>query len=344
MFCVECGSEDQIFRDGVCKNCYVKTHTFTSGPDIIDLPFCVNCNSYKLKNTWINELLGDALRRLVKNTFKISRELEKVDINTKCKEVKDGLACQVFISSLLDNLEINEEHSIHVRLKRGVCDVCSKQSGGYYEAIVQIRADKKKLTRNELDDICKFVENLVENLQEKGNRSLFIADMWEGHGGLDFYISERSPGLVIAKKLQERYGGTIKQSSKEVGVKEGKQMFRMTYLIRISPYKKGDFLKHNDMFFHILSTYGNKAKIVDLSNWEKAAVDIKEIEESRILGGEELIVEMILVSQTKEEVQVMDPKTYEIEILRKPKPVDFKKEKIKVLKTDSQTYILSTNT
>ena len=203
MFCVECGKEGPIFRNGVCKECYLKTHSFTSGPSITDLPVCVHCNSYKFKNTWTDELLGDMLRRVIKNNFQISKELEKVDINTECKEEKGGLSCKVFISGFVDDLEFTEEHNVHVRLKKSVCDVCSRQSGGYYEAIVQIRPYKTKLTRQELDDIISTVGATIEDLQAKGNRALFITDMGEEHGGLDFFLSERSASLIIAKKNSE---------------------------------------------------------------------------------------------------------------------------------------------
>ena len=340
MFCVECGVEGPIFRDGVCKNCYLKTHTFTSGPSIIDLPVCVHCNSYKFKNTWTNELLGDVLRRVIKNNFQISRELDKVDINTECKEAKDGLSCKVFICGFIDDLEIAEEHTMQVRLKRSVCDVCSRQSGGYYEAIVQIRPDKVKLTKRELDDITSTVSALVEDLQADGNRALFITDMGEEHGGLDFYISERSAGLVIAKKIQEQYGGIIKQSSKNIGMKDSRQIYRMTYLIRLSPYKKGDFLKHNDAFFNIVSIHRNKVKMMDLSSWEETVVDAKTIQNASIIGGEDFIKEMILVSQTKDEVQIMDQKKYEINIVKKPKQILFDSKIIKVVKIEDKIFLI----
>jgi len=340
MFCVECGIEGTIFRDGVCKNCYLKTHIFTSGPCIVDLPVCVHCNSYKFKNTWTNELLGDVLRRVIKNNFQISRELDKVDINTECKEAKDGLSCKVFISGFIDDLEIAEEHSMQVRLKRSVCDVCSRQSGGYYEATVQIRPDKVKLTRRELDDITSTVSALVEDLQADGNRALFITDMGEEHGGLDFYISERSAGLVIAKKIQEQYGGIIKQSSKNIGMKDSRQMYRMTYLIRLSPYKKGDFLKHNDAFFYIVSIHRNKVKMMDLSSWEETVVDAKTIQNASIIGGEDFIKEMILVSQTKDEVQIMDLKKYGINVVKKPKLISYDSKMIKVVKIEDKIFLI----
>ena len=52
IFCVECGNEYAIFKEGVCINCYLKTHSFTKGPEIIDIPICTNCMSYKIKNIW----------------------------------------------------------------------------------------------------------------------------------------------------------------------------------------------------------------------------------------------------------------------------------------------------
>jgi len=343
MFCVECGKEGPISRNGVCKECYLKTHSFTSGPIIIDLPICIHCNSYKFKNTWTNELLGDVLRRVFKNNFQISRELEKVDINTECKEEKGGLSCKVFISGFVDDLEFTEEHNVHVRLKKSVCDVCSRQSGGYYEAIVQIRPDKTKLTRQELDDIISTVSAAVEDLQAKGDRALFITDMGEAHGGLDFFISERSASLIIAKKLQSQYGGEIKQSSKSAGTKDSRELFRVTYLVRLPSYKKGDFLKFGKSYFYIISVHGDKAKMINLSDWEETTFDAKNIQKASTVGGKELIKEMILVSQTKDEIQLMDPKNYKTIEIKKPKHVSFEGKTVKVVEIDDELYLLPIN-
>lgn len=343
MFCVECGKEGPIFKEGVCVSCYLKTHTFTKGPKVIDQPICTHCGSYKYKNTWTSDLFGDVIRRKIKNTFQISRELKKIDINTECKETKEGMFCKVYISGFLDDAEITEEHEILVRLKKTVCDVCSKRFGGYHEAIVQVRKDKRELTKKELENIIMVVENLVKDLQSKGNRGLFITDMGEEHGGLDFYISEKGPSLIIAKKIQEQYGGTIKQSSKNIGMKDGKQIYRMTYLIRLPSLKKGDFIKHNNSFFNIVSVHGNKVKMIDLANWKETTVDLKTIQKVNKIGGEELVKEMILVSQTKDELQFMDPDTYKIQTIKKPKQITLKTEKIKFLRTEKQILLIPNN-
>jgi len=340
MFCVECGKEGPIYNEGVCINCYLKTHTFTQGPKILDLTICTHCGSFKYKSNWTSDLFGEVLQRLIKSNFKISKELNKIDINTECKEMKDGMSCDVYISGYISDVEVTEKHEVLVRQKRTVCDVCSRRFGGYHEAIVQIRADKKGLSKKELDEIKTIVENIITDLQIKGNRGLFITEIVEEHGGLDYYISERGPSLVVAKKLQEMFGGEIKQSSKNVGMKDSKQIYKMTYLIRIPSFRKGDFIRQNSSFFYIVSVHGNKIKMIDLDTWEETITDLKTIQKASILGGEELVQDMIFISQTDDELQVMDSKTYKIYIIKKPKPIKYDNEKLKILKTEKQLFLL----
>ena len=340
MFCVECGKEVKIFRDGACIDCYLKTHSFSKGPEIIDLLTCTHCDSYKYKNTWTSDLFDEALRRAIRNSFHISNELKKVDITTECNEKKESIECKVIISGFLGDVEITEEHKILVRERKTVCDVCSKRFGGYHEAVIQIRADKRRPTKNELNNIRSHVENLVENLQAKGNRNLFITDIGEEHGGLDFYLSDKGSALSITKKIQEQYGGTIKQSSKNIGMKDGRQIYRMTYLLRLSSYRKGDFISHGNSFFYISSVHGNKIHVSELSSWMERVFDGKELEKARILGGKERIKEMILVSQTKDEVQVMDPENYKTFYLKKPKDVSFDSKMVKLVKLEDGVFLM----
>jgi len=339
MFCVECGKETLIFKEGVCKDCYLKTHSFSTGPKIIDLPVCTHCESYRYKSTWTSELFDEVIKRVIKNAFQISKELDNVGITTECVDDRDGKKCKVIISGFVDDFEIAEEHNILVRMKKTVCDVCSKRFGGYHEAIIQIRADKRKPTRKELNNIRLMVEQLVENMQAKGNRALFITDMGEEHGGLDFYLSEKGAALTITKHIQEQYGGQIKTSSKNIGMKDSRQIYRMTYLIRLPSYKKGDFILYDNTFYHITSVYRDKAHVVGLKDWREETLEDKELQKASILGGEELVKEMILVSQTEDEVQVMDPDTYDIKFVRKPEQISFDSEKIKVVKIGDQLFI-----
>ena len=268
MFCVECGKEE-IFKDGVCIGCYLKHTSFTKGPEIIDIIVCTSCSSYKYKSTWFSESLDKAIKRHIRDAFQISGELKKVQIKTEYDEKRKNIACNVEISGLLEDQKIVEQHNLMVRLKKTICDVCSKKFGGYFEAVIQLRAEKRKPSQDELQVIRETIETLVENLQAKGYRGLFITDVTEEQGGIDFYLSEKGSAYNIAKKIQDCFGGEIKQSSSNAGMKDSRQIFRMTYLVRLPAYRIGDFILYNKSFFHILSINKNKVHVLELFNWSE---------------------------------------------------------------------------
>jgi len=79
--------------------------------------------------------------------------------------------------------------------------------------------------------------------------------------------------------------------------------------------------------------------MTNLSNWEEVITNVKSINKSSIIGGEELIKEMILVNQTDSEVQIMDEKTYELKIVKKPKKINFSSKKLKIITIEDQIYL-----
>ena len=338
MQCVECGQKE-IFKDGVCIDCYRKTHSFTSGPEIIDIPFCSHCGSYKYKNTWSSQIFSEILKIYVKHLFKIKNDFKNIDINTECEDIDQGKKCNIYITGHIEDLEITETHEVLVRLKKTVCDVCSKQYGGYYEAIIQIRAEDRKLTEKELKNIESMVFNTIEDTHAKGNRGLFVTDYGLEHGGIDFFISDKNVGLNLAKKIYAQYGGIIKQSSKDKGMKDSRQIKIMTYLVRIPSFRKNDFVKIGKTFFYVVSIKGHTIKMINLANWDEIIEDLKNIQKANVIGGNELIKEMILVSQTKEEVQIMNEKNYQIINVKKPKSINFKDKEIKTVKLEGTVFL-----
>lgn len=339
MFCVECGKEEKIFKDGLCKECYLKDHQFTKGVEFIDIPVCSHCGVFKYKNTWTNEKFEKILNRYVKNLFKISNQLKKINIQSECFEEKERINCQIFITGFIEDQEITEKHQVFVRLKKNVCNVCSKRFGGYHEAIIQIRAEDRNLTEEELDDIVLFVEKNVEKMQAKGQRGVFIADYGEEHGGYDFFLSDKQAAYNIIKKVQEEYGGTIKKSSKNTGMKDGKQIYRMTFLLRLPVYKKGDFIKIKKNYYQVLSVQSNKVKLKNLSNWVEEIINTDNLENIVLLNDQVIKKERIIISQTKKEIQLMDEDTYETFYINKPVEKKFQTKTINTLKIDEQVFL-----
>jgi nonsense-mediated mRNA decay protein 3 len=344
MFCVECGKDEPIFRNGVCVNCYLKHTQFSKGPAILDIIICPRCSSYKYKNTWVQESFDDILNRHIKDGFSINPELKNVQIQTRCNEQDRVIACMVFISGTLESQTITEQHPLTIRIRHNTCEVCSREAGGYYEAIVQIRAEQRKFTNTELRTLRSGVENMVVQFQEGGKRGLFITDIDEKREGLDFFLSEKGTAFSIAKKVQDQYGGDFKQSASSAGMKDSRQVYRMTYLVRIPAYRKGDFFSFDDSFFLIISLHENKVRAIELSTGVEKVIDGKEIKPSRIYGGTELVREMIVVSQSKNEIQLMDPKTYTTVEIRKPKTTSIDTAMVKTVKLNDNLFLVTEKT
>lgn len=339
MFCVECGKQE-IYKNGICLSCYIKNSHFTGGPEIIDIIACSMCSGFKHKNNWFDESLEQAIRRHVKEVFTFSNEIKEITIDLSYDDSKKVIECLIDISGLIHNSSISEKHTVTVRIKKTVCDVCSKQSGGYYEAVLQIRAENRTPSENELALIDETVERVVQEFQQKGNRTLFISDTAKERGGIDYYISEKGSAYSIAKKIQERFGGVIKQSSTNIGMKDSRQVYRMTYLIRLPSYRVGDFIEYNNSFFYITSIRSVKVHLLELSSWSEQVIDGKNLQKVRVIGGSERIKEMILVSQSDDEVQLMDPKNYKIFDIKKPMNIMFHKNYVSTAFLDDYVYLL----
>jgi len=114
----------------------------------------------------------------------------------------------------------------------------------------------------------------------------------------------------------------------------------MTYLLRLPSFRKGDFISYEKSFFYISSISANKVHVLELSSWIGKNFEINILEKANIIGREEIIKDMILVSQTVDEVQIMDPESYKTYDIRKPEPISFDSKMIRIVKIEDEIFLL----
>jgi len=122
-------------------------------------------------------------------------------------------------------------------------------------------------------------------------------------------------------------------------MKDSRQIYRVTCLLRLPAIKKGDFISYKNRYYFISSISKNKIHLLDLSTWDDQVIDYKQIKNPKIFGGKELITDTILVDQNDSEVQIMDEKTYKIRIVKKPKPIKYSSEKIDIITIEDQIFL-----
>jgi nonsense-mediated mRNA decay protein 3 len=345
MFCVECGKEKTIFQDGLCIDCYIKKKSpFFVVSERIELQNCVHCNAFKHKKSWYNLKLEEILKKILENEIKTNIEINNPKISIECEEKRDIATCNILLSGFLDDHEIKEKQKMVVYKKKTVCPICSKKAGGYFEAILQLRSDKKDIDKKEKNEVITTISKLIQEQIYKDEKEVFLSKVKDTQGGVDFYISKKEVARNIAKKLHERFGGTVKASPKLVGMKEGKRVYRMTYLVRLPKYKKGDFIRIDKNIFLVTNIKKRDVHLLDLSNWEKKNYSDTTNLKIEVVGTQKDIEEVIVVSESKDELQIMFPKHYEIKEVVKPKPIQFKSKTIKIFRYDNEIFILPPKT
>jgi nonsense-mediated mRNA decay protein 3 len=102
---------------------------------------------------------------------------------------------------------------------------------GYYEGILQLRNPTKEL--------INFVKNDVKKNDVK------IAAQKKVTNGADFYLTSNAYLLKLGKRLQSKFGAELKTSRKlfSRSRQTGKQIWRVTVLIRLPLFKVGDVIR-----------------------------------------------------------------------------------------------------
>jgi NMD protein affecting ribosome stability and mRNA decay len=113
----------------------------------------------------------------------------------------------------------------------------------------------------------------------------------------------------------------------------------MTYLLLLYSFHAHEFMVKDDQLFWISSISNNMVHVIDLKTWEQQAIEAKELGNVMVFSYDDLVKKMIVVSQTDQDVQVMDEKTYKLHVLPKPQPVQIDDEKILVVELN-QNYLL----
>src|SRR5207247_664849 len=72
-------------------------------------------------------------------------------------------------------------------------------------------------------------------------------------GGLDFYVSTNALAKGLARDLAGAFGGTVTASPKLFGQRQGREVYRVTALVRLPAFQKGDVVRHKGAIAEVTS-------------------------------------------------------------------------------------------
>ncbi len=347
--CFECGSPGAVY-EGLCRECYLRGHLFLSVPDYVDIYVCPHCGALKRGERWVDmEDVGEAVERAVRDAVEFTHDVVSVDLRVDIFEETPSVF-RVHVRGVLygrppscssegsEPLMVEREADTTVRISNLVCDVCSRKHGNYYESVVQLRGFDRKLSEEEKEEACAEVMDLVDAMA-RDNRQVFLSRVEEMHGGLDFYVSTTDAGRKIARHLARERGASVKESAKLAGRKDGRDYYRTTFSVRLPPFGKGDFVVLDRVVYRVEIVSRSRVDMRDLATGEVVRMRRDFDSRVRVLGGDEIVEEGVVVFETEDEVQVLDPVTYRTVTLKKP--AHFRRgEVVKIVRYEDQIFIV----
>lgn len=347
MFCPECGSSNKEMVNDVCIDCFLKDFQMIEVKKHIDVKICSHCNSKLHKGKWIDEFIPEKeiIYRTLEDNIKIADEIENEIINLEINQMKGTIAeCVVEVVGEVFSQQIEETHDCEVKIKKTVCPTCSKIQSGYYESVVQFRADNRPIKSEEYQKAKEIVRRTLEK-QQKSDKLAYcpqIAKLKEGH---DYYIGSFKSGKKVAENLKEEFGGTIKESPRLISEDKstGKGLYRIWISVRIPEFEVDDFIKFEDKIIQVKSIRKNTIVGVNIGENKKYNIPMKSINDTELVKKVSDIETTTIISKSPSIIQILDPITYEaVDLEMKDEFADYKiGDEIKLIKINNYIYLLN---
>jgi len=346
MFCPRCGSEDKDLYEGICSSCFVKEANIISVPSDLEITICAHCSSLLNGIKWeYSDLSEEELVTLaVMENFETFQYVENLELKVEILTVRgSNYECIIHASGTVLGTRVEEEHRTIVKIKKGACPDCSKYASGYFESVIQIRADKRFPSTEELQTIDEIIRTKIGALSVK-NRMAYVSNVSVIKEGVDYYVGSYKAARKLASAVKDMMGGVVQESPRLVGrdKSRGKDLYRIWISIRLPDFQKGDFIEYEGRKGQVKGFDGKKIFLNDLESHVVWSVMWKEYNKIKVIARSKDVKTTRVTSKTPKTIQILHPETYhplDLVINNETSDLEIGSE-VKVLEVDGNIYIL----
>lgn len=333
--CPGCGRPS----NGLCSSCSTQGHALAASPDLFTLKVCPVCSDIFFKGKWIEENTSDVISRAIREALVI--EADEATTTVTVDDVASSLTnAHVHVEGFVQEQIVHEDFDVHVRLQRETCDRCSRIAGGYYASKVQIRAQGRTPDGRELERALEIARETLGHAS-KTDRMAFIAKTVRLKEGLDLYVGATKAAKRIATALMKEMGGRLSTSAQLVGRRDGKDLQRVTYAVRLPQFTVGSLIFARGDAYEICSATSTM-NVIRLRDGQCIPLPVADLAKARLLGSRYDSQRTVVISVGDDEVQLLDPDTYTTLTITKPSFISEEHEghEINVVKTAEGMFVL----
>ncbi len=220
--CPSCGESEagEKFIKNFCKYCFSKNFPLVELPEVIEISRCSVCGRIKVAHDWIDEnkeTLSGVISTKLKSDY--SPHLTSISL----RQQHTGFLTSIVIKLAVDGQVVELQRTILIKFIATQCFDCSREQGGYYDSIIQLRsAEDTVYPVEKMKAKLKKIERLV------GERGGYVRKVEEVETGFDMFVAGITQALQASHDVCEK----VKHTRKLIGRKNNKDLYRHTFCLR----------------------------------------------------------------------------------------------------------------
>lgn len=346
MFCPKCGKTEEELFGNLCKSCFLEDIILAEIPDQIEITICAHCESRLEKGKWHDLEISD--EEVILNTLN-----DHITLNEYVKDVEIDIEMLLARGSNIETIAhvkgnvlgeiIEQDYKLNVKINRMVCPECSKFMSGYYEAVIQLRADNRTPDEEEVNTIDMLITDNINKISKK-NKMAYISERAVLKEGIDYYVGSYKVAKRLSSAIKDHMGGVIKESPRLMGRDKsaGKDLYRVWISVRVPYFRVYDFIKYENNLGQVISIDGKKVLIKDLISNNQISIGWRDYDKIETVAGKYDIKETTVTAKTPNSIQILHPVSYEpVDIEMNPEFSDIEiGSQIPVIEIEGNVYIL----
>ena len=328
-FCIACGAEPPLTTDRMCENCFRKRNRLTNISDSLLQYRCPKCDNQEVRGRWSKITNEDLADLRIREGIEYSAKSKNVKLGFAIEEIDDrSTRLHIDVSGEIEGYTFLENHVSLMQTSNAVCPACTRKAGSYFESIVQLRSAGRKLSPEELKVVRKTLDEMLEDMES--DQMFFITSEGPVTGGWDMQLGSKAMARSWGKKLVQKFGGTIKETSTVVGSNDGIEVTRLTLSYRKPAYTIGDVVKIKNNLWLVSRWQKEGPLLRRLKFYERTGVTWRDMEKSIVVCAvqDQHLVEIL--NRDSSAVEIMDPLDYSIVTVALPYDDDITSSKIQI--------------
>ena len=236
-FCVVCGATGRPLVDGVCAECAVQRTVLVTAPERRTVTVCPTCGAREVGSHWERRGASHLLTAEDLSPF-LEVHPEAGIRRIRWEETGATATVRTYVGHahvVFRGVARDVEVPLSARVVSKTCPECSRKSGKYYTAIIQLRGTVEVRAERPLALRARLERQWNEILREgppKWREALSWTEALPE--GWDCYFTDTLPARAIARFAKQRFGASVKESASLFGRKDGRDVYRVTFCLRFA--------------------------------------------------------------------------------------------------------------